>query len=154
MSHKQLILFGTRHWTTSNIPREIRESLKVLIEKFEPDVALEEWSSTQTEKSGLADVCDSMTLPWETIGTPPKPIFKTCDHTEAADFPTSANVIRYGPFPTQEMREEVMCQNVVCAMSSRNAALVVVGVAHLHSMLAKLSKNFEVQGYAYRLETF
>jgi hypothetical protein len=31
---------------------------------------------------------------------------------------------------------------------------VVVGLAYLHSMLAKLSKNFEVKGYAYHLEIF
>jgi hypothetical protein len=154
MSHKQLILFGSRHWRMSDIPHEIQESLRVLINKFQPDVALEEWSTTQTEKSGLAAVCDSMTLPWETIGTPPEPKFRTCDHTEAADFPASANVIQYGPLPTQEMREEAMCENIVRAMSSCNVGLVVVGVAHLHSMLAKLSKDFEVKGYAYRLETF
>jgi hypothetical protein len=126
----------------------------VLISKFEPDVALEEWSTTQVEKSGLAAVCGSMTLPWETIGTPPEPKFKTCGHTEAADFPTSANVIQYGPLPTQEMREEAMCENIVLAMASRNVGLVVVGLAHLHSMLAKLSRDFEVKAYAYRLETF
>jgi hypothetical protein len=128
----------------------------VLIDKSQPDVALEEWSTTQTETSLLAAVCDSMTppLPWETIGTPPEPKFKTYDHTEAADFPTSADVIRYGPLPTQEIREEAMREGIVRAMSSRNVALVVVGVAHLHSMLVKLSKDFEVDAYAYRLEIF
>jgi len=154
MTHKRLILFGTRHWKISDIPREIRTSLEVLIRAFSPDIALEEWSTTQTEKSGLADVCGSMDLPWDSIGTPPEPKFRTYDYAEAADFPKSADVTQYGPLATQEMREEAMCGNIVRAMSSRNVALVVVGVAHLHSMLAKLSKNFEVKGYAYRLEIF
>jgi hypothetical protein len=61
---------------------------------------------------------------------------------------------RRGPLPTQEMREEAMCDNIVLAMASRNVGLVVVGVAHLHSMQAKLSRDFEVKAYGYRLETF
>ncbi len=154
MTQKRLILFGTRHWKITNIPCEIRDSLELLIRKFQPDIALEEWSTTQTEKSGLADVCGSMNLPWDSIGTPPEPRYKTCDYSDAADFPNGANVTQYGPLPTQEMREEAMCGNIVHAMSSRNVALVVVGLAHLHSMLAKLSKDFEVKGYAYGLEIF
>jgi hypothetical protein len=154
MTRKRLILFGTRHWKTTDIPREIRDSLEVLIREFQPDIALEEWSATQTEKSGLVEVCGSMDLPWESIGTPPEPRYKTCDYRDAADFPNGANVTQYGPLPAQEVREEAMCGNIVRAMSARNVALVVVGLAHLHSMLAKLSKNFDVKGYAYRLEIF
>ncbi len=154
MNHKRLILFGTRHWRVSDIPPGIRHSLAVLIRKFQPDVALEEWSATHTEISGLADVCTSMGICWHNIGPPRNQEFVTFDHSEAADFPASVDVNRYGPVPTQEMREEAMCTSIVSAMSSHNVALVVVGVAHLHSMLTKLSKTFEVDGYAYRLEYF
>lgn len=152
MDRKRLILFGTRHWRKSDIPPVIRAAFESLIRKFHPDVALEEWSITQTEKSGLADLCDSV-LPWESIGTPPEPEFKTYDRNDAADFPT-AEVPRYGPLAIQEMREKVMCENILQAMSSRNVAVVVLGLAHLHSMMMKLSKDFEVRGYSYLGELY
>ena len=154
MSRKQLVLFGTRHWPISGIPNEIQSSLRVLISKFQPDVALEEWSTVQGQRSGLAAVCDSLKVPWENIGTPPDPKFKTYDHTAAADFPATINVVQYGPLGTQEQREEAMRESIVRAMSSRSVALVLVGVAHLHSMMLKLSSDFLVSGYAYRLEVF
>lgn len=141
MSQKRLILFGTRHWEMSQIPAGIRESLRVLRDKFQPDVALEEWSATHTQKSALADFCDSISVPWENIGTPSEAKFKTFDHTAAADYPVSINVIQYGPLSVQKNREEAMCENITRAMSSRNVALIVVGVAHLHSMMVSLSKG-------------
>jgi hypothetical protein len=154
MSKKHIVLFGTGHWKNVDIPPDIRGSLVVLIDKFCPDVALEEWSITQDVGSGASLVCASKNIPWENIGTPPVEKFCTYGHDAAADFPGPANVIRYGPLAAQEMREEFMCENIRTAMGSHQSGLVVVGVAHLHSMLMKLSKHFNVEGYAYRLESF
>lgn len=126
----------------------------MLISKFQPDVALEEWSTTQRQKSGLAAVCDSLKVPWENIGTPPEPQFETYGHTAAADFPGSINVVQYGPLETQEKREEAMRESIGRAMSSWNVALVLVGLAHLHSMMLKLSSDFDISGYAYHFGVF
>ncbi len=61
-------------------------------------------------------------------------------------------MIRYGPLDAQERRELMMCENIAIAMCSHTVGLIIIGVAHLHSMMAKLSKDFETDGYAYRLE--
>jgi hypothetical protein len=153
MNRKQLILFGTRHWKASDIPSEIRKSLAVLIDEFKPDVGLEEWSVIQYETSGAASVFATKNLPWESIGTPPQEQFRTYGPSDAADFP-SGDVNQYGPLAAQEAREKMICGNIEMAMASHQVGLIVIGVAHLHSMLMKLSTKFEVKAYAYRAEFF
>ncbi len=72
---KRVVLFGTRHYTASNIPAEIRNSLAVIIDEFRPDIALEEWSVVQVETSGAAVLCASKNVSWESIGLLPKSSF-------------------------------------------------------------------------------
>ena len=151
---KTLILFGTRHYD-AKMPSEIKSVLRLIIEKFEPHVLLEEWSETQLNRSGAAAVGDEVGVPWESIGTPPLPEFETYGFTHSLDFPSGpAHIVRYGPVAVQENRELAMCTNISTAMLNREVAVVVIGLAHLHSLMVKLSGGFEVRGYAYQLELF
>jgi len=149
---KKLVLFGTRHHDEKRMPAQIRDALSVIIDKCAPQIVLEEWAESRG-KSGAAAVCEKTGgLIWKSIGTPATQEFTTYDHTYALDFPSSANTQRYGPIPVQEKREKVMYENITAAMSSMESALVIMGLAHLHSMLVKLSKEFDVKGFAFGLE--
>lgn len=150
----RLTLFGTKHHEASKAPPYMQGAIDLLIDKFKPDVILEEWSSTRPQS--LADaVAKSRGIPWEDIGTPSTDEFETYNETYALDFPMGpANLRRHGPLDVQEKREAAMCKNIQTAMSTRNASLIVIGVAHLHSMFMKLSKDFEVKAYAFADEFY
>jgi hypothetical protein len=53
------------------------------------------------------------------------------------------------PILVRRKREEAMCENIRHWMSSFDSALVVIGLAHLHSMYERLSDGFEIDGYSY-----
>jgi hypothetical protein len=151
---KKLILFGTRHHDEKNMPSQIRDALTVIIDKYTPQIVLEEWAESRGN-SGAAAVCkDKGGLMWKSIGTPNTPEFTSYGLTYALDFPSSANIQRYGPISVQENREKLMCENITAAMASIERALVVIGLAHLHSMLMKLSSEFNVEGFGFGLEFF
>ena len=149
---KLLILFGTRHYSEKKIPAETKCVLQEIIAKFKPQAVLEEWSITQLEPSGASIVAQEANLPWKNIGTGPLPEFETYGVTHALDFPSSANLPLYGPVEVQEKREVAMCSNITVAMEEYQTAVVVIGLAHLHSMMFKLMGKFKLKGYAYQLE--
>ncbi len=45
-----------------------------------------------------------------------------------------------------------MCANIVDGMSSHDSAVLVLGVAHLHSMCMKLKSDFDIRAWAFGLE--
>jgi hypothetical protein len=56
----------------------------------------------------------------------------------------------YGPFENQDAREERMVQNVRAEMESYESGILVLGLAHMHSVFEKLqSSGFKVYGYSY-----
>ena len=91
---------------------------------------------------------------WKSIGTPPTPELESYGNEEALDQPMSANIQRYGPLNSQEKREKLLSKNIVNIMSAYEIGVVVIGLAHLHSMMMKLSGNFDVDGYGFGLELF
>jgi len=149
MNTKQLTIFGTRHYTEKIIPSEIRMAMELIVDKSSPTIGLEEWSTKQVERSGFGVVCESKKILWTSIGTPPTDQLKTYDYTYALDFPMGANIQQHGPIGVQEQREQLMCANIVGAMSSHESAVLVIGIAHLQSMCVKLKNNFQVRAYAF-----
>lgn len=151
---KKLTLFGTRHYAATEIPDEIQKVLEFIMDKRRPQVVLEEWSETQNRESAAARLCKTKGLLWESIGTPQHEEFETYGFAYALDFPNSANISRYGPILVQEKRERAMQEHIVRSMSSFDLALVVIGLAHLHSMYVKLSDDFDLEGFAFGRELF
>jgi hypothetical protein len=154
MPKKSLTIFGTRHWKKSDMPIEIKNALGLIIADVQPDVVLEEWSLTQPEASGAAAVSDSLGIPSRSIGTPNEPGLATFGFERALDFPSSANIAQYGPFDAQEKRERIMWDNIVREMATSRSGVVVIGLAHLHSLSFKLSNDFDVKSFAYHPEVF
>ena len=154
MPKKKLVIFGTRHWKKSDMPIEIKNALELIVAKVKPGIVLEEWSMTQLEASGAATVSDSLGIPWRSIGTPNEPGLATFGFERALDFPNSANIAQYGPFDVQEKRERIMRDNIVQEMAGSQNGLLVIGLAHLHSLSCKLSNDFEVKSHAYHPEIF
>lgn len=146
---KKLAIFGTRHYTEKRLPNEIREAMELIVDKHSPTIGLEEWSVNQVEPSGFMTVCHTKGIPWASVGTPPTQDLATYPHTSALDFPTGANIQRYGPFEVQEKREQLICTNIIAAMSSHDSAVLVFGIAHLHSMCVKLRGDFDIRAWAF-----
>ena len=150
---KKLILFGTRHYEATDLPESIRNTLNVIITKFIPQVVLEEWSVMRGQ-SGAWAVAAAHEVTWKSIGTHPTPELTPYGNDAALDFPNSANIQRYGPLLSQERRENLMCTNIATAMSLYETGVLVIGLGHLHSMMMKLSGQFEIDGYGFGLELF
>jgi hypothetical protein len=146
---KRLAIFGTRHYTEKRLPSDIRAAMEMVVEEHSPTIGLEEWSTNQIESSGFKVLCDAKSILWASIGTPPTDDLGTYSYTQALDFPSGANIQRYGPFEVQEKREHLMCANIIGAMSSHDSAVLVLGVAHLHSMCMKLKGDFEIRAWAF-----
>ena len=66
---KRLVILGTRHYTT--LPLYIEDALKLAVDEYSPDVILEEWSETQTQKSGANLFADGKNILWENRQTVP-----------------------------------------------------------------------------------
>ena len=151
---KRIAVFGTRHYTASKLPSDIRATMELIVEKHSPTIGLEEWSINQVESSGFKTVCDARHLLWTSIGTPPTDDLATYTYTSALDFPAGANIQRYGPFEIQEEREHLMCASIIGAMSSHDSAVLVLGLAHLHSMCMKLKGDFDIRSWGFGPEVF
>jgi hypothetical protein len=151
---KEIVLFGTKHYPAGQAPIGIPDVINFILDKERPDIVLEEWSDIGPA-SFASTVAGDRIIYWLDIGTPNKPEFATHDHTWALDFTAgSAKIRAYGPIDVQERREKVMCKNISDAMKSYQKALIVLGLAHLHSMFMKLEEEFEVSAYMFTDELF
>jgi hypothetical protein len=149
MSKKRVTLLGTMHYNVRNAPAGVRERYEFIIDQIQPQVVLEEWSIVQKDQSAAASAADSKGVPWVNIGTPASEEFWTFGQTYALDFPNSTNIPKYGPLAAQEKRETAMCENIRDAMATHDSAVIVIGLAHLHSIYAKLANDFDVDGYGF-----
>ena len=56
----------------------------------------------------------------------------------------------YGPLDVHELRERYMVDRIKESMESFNVGLFIVGLAHLHSTLCKLTvAGFDARGYSW-----
>lgn len=145
---KRLVIFGTRHWQDHEVPDDISQILRFIIESVRPEVGLEEWCPQELNRTSAFKVqCDSVSpqLDWKNIGTP-----NTVEFRNDGDLlGNHAYINGYGPLDVQERRESAMCYNIHTVMSAYESGLLVVGEAHIHSMSVKLSLEFDVEPYGY-----
>ena len=118
---------------------------------------MEEW----TEKKGKSRTKAFATkagLHWTNVGTPDEPPFQSylgqiqhpAHNGTLPPDPDAPSLNEYGSFESQEARENWMVKKVQAEMENYETGLFIIGVAHLHSLFAKLrSLDFKVTGYSW-----
>jgi hypothetical protein len=134
---------------------ELEDRLRYLREKFSFEIILEEWSKNQSP-SFAADYANKLHLKWQDIGTSKEEQFSTYtnpinhpghDGTLDSD-PDAPELSEYGPYERQENREKQMLKNIQEKMGNHEVGLLIVGIAHLHSLFGKLESNgFKTTAY-------
>ena len=156
---KTVVMLATFHeWQTLGHDRNsaLQERLAYLISKFGVQTVMEEWS--EKHESFAKAFATKTGLHWADVGTPLEPSFQTYygpinfpghDGTLPYD-PDSPSLNEYGPFENQEARENYMANNIKAEMEGYKTGAFILGVAHLHSLLAKLrSYGFRVVAYSW-----
>ncbi len=156
---KTVIMLATFHECQSSEvdpSPELEKTLNYLRLKLGFQIVLEEWAEKLGE-SVAAKWCASVELPWLDVGTPDEPQFRTISgkvrypgHNGTLKWdPRAPQIDEYGPFEAQENREKWMMNKVRTEMRPYQAGLFIVGVAHMHSLFAKLlASDLKVVGYS------
>jgi hypothetical protein len=126
---------------------EFKRVLTYLAMQYDVAIILEEW----TEKKGAtvgSRVAEALDLEWMNVGTPPTEELKTrgaiYDPNEEPPMPVS----KYGPIDVQRRRETMMVEAIQRAMATNDVALMICGMAHLHSLCEKLNDaGFDVEAF-------
>lgn len=136
--------------------QELDTRLDYLRSKFETQIVMEEWAEKHGQ-SVAAKFAARTGLAWANIGTPNEKRFQT--YTGPINFPghdgphanwDAPRMDEYGPFENQEAREDRMVANARAEMEKYQAGLLIVGVAHTHSMFGKLqSAKFKVLAFSW-----
>lgn len=145
---KKLTIFGTRHWLAGNAPIDVSRVLTYIIGHTRPAIGLEEWCAPELKRvSAFNALCDAASprVPWKNVGTPDTAEYKTYRSHLGNQF----YIPRYGPFDVQERRELFIRDSIRAVMGAYASAVLVIGEAHLHSMVAKLDADFDVEAFAY-----
>jgi hypothetical protein len=126
---------------------EFKRVLTYLAKQFDVGVILEEWTENKGATVG-SHVAKALDLDWMNVGTPPTEEFKTkgAIYDPMEEPPMLVN--RYGPIEVQRRRENLIVEAIEQAMTTKNVALMICGMAHLHSLCEKLSDaGFEVEAF-------
>jgi len=156
---KTVVILATFHeWQTLGHNRNsaLEKRLAYLISKFGVQTLMEEWS--EKHESFAETFATKAGVHWVDVGTPPEPQFRTYhgpinypghDGTLPYD-PDAPSLNEYGPFESQEARENQIAKNIKAEMEGYETGIFIVGVAHLHSLFAKLRFNgFRVIAYSW-----
>lgn len=156
MSPKEIIALGTYHDVQLDghpLNSKLAGVISLICEHYSVQVILEEWSHIPEEVS-FASTLAKANLPWRNVGTPNEAHFVTtvgglnC-HPPTYD-PRKPVLYEYPPLNVQELRENYMVERARALMESYQTGLFIMGLAHLHSMLAKFkSIGFDVRGYSW-----
>jgi hypothetical protein len=134
-----------------------KSRLSHLVQNFTVTILMEEWTVSQAPSFTSRFATDNG-LAYSNVGTPKEDEFATFlidlishpGHTGTLGPNFEAPSMReYGPLENQENRERRMLENVRSCMAEHKAALVIVGLAHLHSISMKLSQQFTVTAYSW-----
>jgi hypothetical protein len=156
-----VVVFGTVHkfqmMGDKNNP-ELEKRLSFLINKFSVTTLMEEWTESQPP-SYLNELAMKRLLPYKNVAPPPEGKFRSYENHDVRhpshegalgpcdDAPAMSE---YGPIENHENRERQMIRNVRSQMENHKVGLVVVGLAHLHSVSIKLGKaSFSVSAYSW-----
>ncbi len=154
---KTIVLFGTEHGCQRNgdqLNAQLSERILCLVDQLAATVLMEEWS-----ESGAASFASTLGMPYFNVGTGPDTQFKTYPTDvrypgyvngtldSSDEFPSMAE---YGPLENQENRENRMIENSCEAMKEHDVGLLLIGLAHLHSMSRKcLKEGFNVFAFSW-----
>jgi hypothetical protein len=159
MKPKKIVMLDTIHQhqqSGSAGCANLEARLEYLRSKFNAEAIVEEWSD---KKESCAKIfAKQKDLHWANVGTPDEPQFKTYwgliyypghNGTLPHD-PDAPPLDEYGPFENQEKRENWMVNKVEAEMADYASGLFVIGVAHMHSLFAKLrAAGFDVTAYTW-----
>ena len=150
----KVIVLGTNHDVQEKDYKgtnEFRRVLEYVIRVWQPQVVMEEWTSTKGSTVGQRLVAElklkrKLEVEWANVGTPSQPKFETLP-TLFDPLETPPMVLnRYGSLDVQMEREEYMLNQLAQSMQGMECGLFIVGLAHLHSMSEKLlARDFEVE---------
>jgi hypothetical protein len=154
---KTIVILGTSHLadqpSVNQRVADLGRCLGHLSCKFSAQVVLEEWSSNRG-KSAAESFAEKSRLRWVNVGTPDDSKYRT--YTGPINFPGHDGTLQppdqgaprmdeYGPIENQEARQELIAKNVGAQMENYETCLLVLGLAHLHSLFVKLqSMGFKV----------
>ena len=157
---KRIVIFATMHENQilGNVrSSQLEERLDYLKSQLGVQIVMEEWSKKKGESAVKAYTTKSG-LRWTDVGTPDKPPFQTYlglvshpgyNGTLQSD-PDAPSMTEYGPFESQDARENQMAKNVQSKMEKYETGLFVLGLAHLHSVFGKLrAMGFEVSAFSW-----
>lgn len=155
MSSKQLIALGTYHQVQHNghaLNAKFATVISTIIENYDVQVVLEEW--WYLPERSFASTLATADLQWRNVGTSDEIRFKTSESALNNHPPIRGDVKpilqEYGPLNVQELRENYMVDHITFFMEAHTAGMLIVGLAHLHSLLSKLkAAGFEVRGYSW-----
>jgi hypothetical protein len=163
---KNIVMLATIHecqMITNDAASELRKCLDYLRSRFkgeksvEVQIVMEEWHENLGE-TVVKDFATKSGLRWANIGTPAEVQFRTyrgpiCFPGHNGTLQSGGNapeMCEYGPFENQDAREKRMVQNVRAEMQNYESGMLVLGLAHMHSIFEKLqSSGFKVYGYSY-----
>jgi len=160
VSMKRVVVFGTTHaLQEKENPQnpELQRCLSYLTEKFAVTIIMEEWADYCAES--LASTLANDRIDYTNVGTPSEEQFHTFENAPI-NYPGHDGTLgpcedapqfyEYGPLDKQENREQRMTQNIQNAMKDHSVGVFIVGLAHLHSMSAKLKQaGFNVAAYTW-----
>jgi hypothetical protein len=116
--------------------------------KYDIQIILEEWSDTAGDAIG--HTLETEQLYWRDVGTPDKPEYKSfvgfINNNYDPEQPKYTYFREYA-FEIHEKREQFMLGKIMEYMTDRERGLLILGMAHIHSMMDKLRKaGFKVSG--------
>ena len=163
---KNIVMLATTHesqMSTNDASLGLGKCLDYLKVKFKVQKAvdvqtvMEEWHENLGE-TVVKDFARRSGLHWANVGTPVEEQFRT--YRGPICFPghngtlqsdgDAPEMCEYGPFRNQDAREKQMVQNVRTEMTNYESGILVLGLAHMHSVFEKLkSSGFQVYGFSY-----
>jgi hypothetical protein len=162
LTSQRVVLLATYHQVQSKgdkLNKELRDRLKFLSKKFAATILMEEWCEGCGDSLASELASGDLSIEYKDVGTPRLPesqtlAFPPTNHPAhdgtLGPCEEGPSLNEYAPFEKQENREIRMTQNIVCTMKDHKVGLFVVGLAHLHSMMARLrDEGFNVSGYSW-----
>ena len=145
---KRVIIFSIVHPVQENgneWGEEFTRRLAFLIRELQCTVLMEEWGY-DGDKSLLEHFAQQDNIGYTNIGTGTEDAFATFFPIHHPGYHGSLERLRsdapsmseYGPLLKQENREKQMCLNIDRTMLNHDCGIVVIGVAHTHSMAMKM----------------
>jgi hypothetical protein len=152
---KLVVALATFHQLQQNghpFNARFRAAIQLVRNEHPFEIMMEEWRPTP--EPSFASTLQSSTLKWENVGTPDEPQFKTWSrglNCHPPDYDSSSpRMPEYGPLEVQERREAYMATRISESMKPYRTGLFIVGLGHLHSMLARVRiAGFDVKGYSW-----